>query len=645
MSTRSRPGWEKMQYIHSLVWRIAAALLFGRLCRSGNGGGGRRGEPAGVAGVARIAGVAVVVLLAVGLGAGAGCRFIPLADYDRDDDGLIDVATLEQLYAIRYDLDGNGAVDDVGYLEIYLGAYFEAPGGMGCPSSGCVGYELVRSLDFNVATAYGGYAVRPEWTQGQGWAPIGNAVAPYTGDFRGNGHTIANLYINRPDAGSVGLFGGSAGGISELGLTDVLLIAHNGAGALAGWNNGSIRNCYSTGVIEASQNVGGLAGSNHAAGVIADSYSGAQIAADSATGGLVGYNEGGVIRDSYYTGTLFAQDAGGGIAGSTLDGIIERGRFSGALNCSGRTCGGIAAVNLGGRISDSDSVGEVSADEHAAGIAGINQGTVEGSHVTGPVIAQNGDAGGVVGSNYALVRRSYAAGPVSGNHRVGGLVGFNLRGAEVRNSYATGSVSGSVAVGGLVGWNQGKIDGGYAIGGVSGFDDLGGLVGRNSGIARGSYAIGDISGRHRVGGLIGYNSAKGSVTNSYATGRVGGSFEVGGLVGQNSGVLAAGYAAGAVSGERNVGGFAGRNTGYIMDSYWDTETSGLATGVAYGSTEGAAGKTGTELREPGGYDGIYAGWAWGGRRWDFGLTNRRPALMADLDGDGVATREEFGPQQ
>ena len=138
-----------MQYIHSLVWRIAAAWLFGRFCRSG--GGGRRGWPADVsriargariAGVARIAGFAVVALLVVGLGVGMGCRFIPLADYDRDDDGLIDVATLEQLYAIRYDLDGNGAVDDVGYLEIYLGAYFEAPGGMGCPSSGCPGSTL-----------------------------------------------------------------------------------------------------------------------------------------------------------------------------------------------------------------------------------------------------------------------------------------------------------------------------------------------------------------------------------------------------------------------------------------------------------------------------------------------------------------------
>ena len=33
-------------------------------------------------------------------------------DYDADDDGLIEVTTLAQLDGLRYDLDGNGQVDD-----------------------------------------------------------------------------------------------------------------------------------------------------------------------------------------------------------------------------------------------------------------------------------------------------------------------------------------------------------------------------------------------------------------------------------------------------------------------------------------------------------------------------------------------------
>lgn len=33
------------------------------------------------------------------------------SDHDRDDDGLIGITNLDQLYAIRWDLDGNGIVD------------------------------------------------------------------------------------------------------------------------------------------------------------------------------------------------------------------------------------------------------------------------------------------------------------------------------------------------------------------------------------------------------------------------------------------------------------------------------------------------------------------------------------------------------
>ena len=40
-------------------------------------------------------------------------------DYDRDDDGLIDISNAGQLNAVRYDTDGNGQVDadDCGCLH------------------------------------------------------------------------------------------------------------------------------------------------------------------------------------------------------------------------------------------------------------------------------------------------------------------------------------------------------------------------------------------------------------------------------------------------------------------------------------------------------------------------------------------------
>ena len=70
-------------------------------------------------------------------------------DYDTDDDGLIDVSTLAQLDALRYDLNGDGLVDG-GTWMAYYDAFPMGALGMGCPPPyGCDGYELTADLDFD----------------------------------------------------------------------------------------------------------------------------------------------------------------------------------------------------------------------------------------------------------------------------------------------------------------------------------------------------------------------------------------------------------------------------------------------------------------------------------------------------------------
>ena len=58
--------------------------------------------------------LAIVLLCAavIGLLVLPGVAAQATTDYDRDGDGLIEVKNLEQLNAIRWDLDGDGAVDD-----------------------------------------------------------------------------------------------------------------------------------------------------------------------------------------------------------------------------------------------------------------------------------------------------------------------------------------------------------------------------------------------------------------------------------------------------------------------------------------------------------------------------------------------------
>ena len=87
------------------------------------------------------------------------------ADHDHDGDGLIEVSTVAQLNAMRWDLDGDGELDSGGDNASYVAAFPLAVAGMGCPSSGCVGYELEADLNLDVAP----------YNTGLGWRPVGQS--------------------------------------------------------------------------------------------------------------------------------------------------------------------------------------------------------------------------------------------------------------------------------------------------------------------------------------------------------------------------------------------------------------------------------------------------------------------------------------
>ena len=182
----------------------------------------------------------------------------PPVDYDADDNDLIEVATLAQLNAIRWDLNGDGTPDDGANAVAYITAFPNSATGMGCPGGGCAGYELTADLDFSGSS----------WASGMGWESIGefSAESRFTTTFDGSHHTISNLYINRPSASEVGLFGyvGRGGQVRNVGLLDVD-VQGSGAqyvGALAGSSEGAINSSYATGTVMGGYYVGGLVGEN-----------------------------------------------------------------------------------------------------------------------------------------------------------------------------------------------------------------------------------------------------------------------------------------------------------------------------------------------------------------------------------------------
>ena len=168
-------------------------------------------------------------------------------NYDSDGDGLIDIKTLAQLHAIRWDLNGDGVVadnDTMTYNAAFPNRDTTSNIRMGCPSGTCTGYELLNNLDFDengdgeITSADATY-----WDNGDGWLPIGTAAARYTGDFKGNGYTIDNLTINRPAVVEVGLFGNAdtASRIESVGVTNASVAGGEYAGALVGALRGDSR--------------------------------------------------------------------------------------------------------------------------------------------------------------------------------------------------------------------------------------------------------------------------------------------------------------------------------------------------------------------------------------------------------------------
>jgi hypothetical protein len=170
-------------------------------------------------------------------------------DYDLDDDRLIEINDLGDLYEIRNNLSGPALYGQT----------------TGCPYP-CKGYELTKDLDFD--TNQNGIFDQGDvyWNGGEGWLPssLANTI------FDGNGFVIRHLTINRPASSHQGLFESAFGTIRRLGLVDVSVTALSVSGALAGISNAlTVEGVFATGNVSGGQDgypMGGLFG--HTTGIV-----------------------------------------------------------------------------------------------------------------------------------------------------------------------------------------------------------------------------------------------------------------------------------------------------------------------------------------------------------------------------------------
>ena len=359
-------------------------------------------------------------------------------DYDADNDGLIDVANLAQLDALRYDLNADGLVDGATWMPYYT-AYPMGALWMGCPSDGCTGYELTTNLDFDTDDDGDVDSNDDYWNGGDGWAPIGEADAPFTADFNGNRRTVSNLFIDRDTEDEIGLFGAiDRSRISGVSLIGAKVTGRNAVGSLLG--DGvypTVIDNHATGQVSGEDEVGGLVGRTW--GSVWYSSAAVNVSGADAVGGLVGHQ---ILNDtvaSYATGNVSGMNAVGGLVGAVSDvsQVIEASYATG--NVSGR----------GTRLTDSDS-GFIICD------------LVGGLTVSGPVettTSTGGGVGGLVGSSCGWIQVSYATGAVSGTAAVGGLIGSGPS-AKGQSSYWDVETSGvRVGVGEDDANDNGVIDG------------------------------------------------------------------------------------------------------------------------------------------------------------------------------------------
>ncbi|MCX8513544.1 MAG: hypothetical protein ORN26_00540 [Candidatus Pacebacteria bacterium] len=90
-------------------------------------------------------------------------------DVDSDGDGLIEISTIEQLNNIRYNLSGSSYKTSAADSGLSSGCPITSITRInGSSGTGCYGYELTKSIDFNSPSSYTSNNVDTSYTTGSG---------------------------------------------------------------------------------------------------------------------------------------------------------------------------------------------------------------------------------------------------------------------------------------------------------------------------------------------------------------------------------------------------------------------------------------------------------------------------------------------
>ena len=273
-------------------------------------------------------------------------------------------ATLPAFNATNFELNsGNGPNNSVQFMRVTSGSgsgtyvINDVYGLQGIASNTTTlgyHYQLGTTIDASATT---------NWNGGAGFMPIGTPSFSFNGSFDGAGYTIDKLYINRPSATYVGLFGyvfdNINNAIQNVGVTNATITGSDSIGILSGFISDSsggttlLNNDYTTGsVTSINANSGGLIGyfSN---GIIQNSFNAANVSANGGNaGGLVGNLFVGTIQNSYNLGNVSGLNMAGGLIGQSCSGCSSHSNVTNSYNAGTVT---VSSGQAGGLIGDNNN--------------------------------------------------------------------------------------------------------------------------------------------------------------------------------------------------------------------------------------------------------------------------------------------------
>lgn len=470
---------------------------------------------------------------------------------------------------------------------------------------------------------------------------VGGLVGYAYRDTVTNSYSAVNIHATGVNAGSS--FGGFVG---------------NGGGL-----GGKIINCYSTGAVDVTADVGytgymyvgGLAGGffGNAASLLQNSYSsgsvtltytaaptGTSVAFLPAVGGLVGYNYStGAIQNCYSTSEVTANVGNayvGGLAG--VGNYISNSYSTGKINNngSGNSVGGVAGYGEAGRITasywDTQTTGVSEGVGNISGYSGVTGLTTAqmmsrtylrdtlGWDFTNTWYMIDGYTRPFLQMEYStnitnahqlqlMVMQPDAAYTLGRSFDAGGAFAAD---AGMWLTQNTASLAGKTSYGFVpVGDSADPFTGTFAGNG----NIISGLSISNSGAYAGLFGhvkdavisnlgldAATVSGGTgtAVGALAGWNEG-GTISGVYSSGTVSGGAHTGGLVGYNTGTIADSYSISTVSGTGHVGGLVGTNAagGQISNSYSAGAVSGGTAGGLVGKNDGTVSGSVWKKTDPG----------------------------------------------